>query len=150
MTQVQASCWSRLKLLRALSEQKRASTALLFVAQKLLQTWLSIPGVSGQALEICLSAEALTYWAVVPYTLWLTHGDSLQAWARSRQWTTISYLQRAICRTLREAGLEVQMEYNEGFFSVDTALFLPPQSLGGRSRKVRPRESAILCCCVHR
>ena len=48
----------------------------------------------------------------------------------------MSQLQKAIHRGLREAGLDVQMEYNEGLFSVDLALFLPPSRPGGDRRKV--------------
>ena len=47
----------------------------------------------------------------------------------------MSQLQKAIHRGLREAGLDVQMEYNEGLFSVDLALFLPPGRPGGDKRK---------------
>ena len=50
----------------------------------------------------------------------------------------MSQLQKAIHRGLRDAGLDVQMEYNEGLFSVDLALFLPPSRPGGDLRKVRP------------
>lgn len=49
----------------------------------------------------------------------------------------MSQLQKAIHRGLREAGLDVQMEYNEGLFSVDLALFLPPSRPGGDRRKAR-------------
>ena len=98
------------------------------------------PSCEQATFRICFSAEALTDCQWLPILFWLTHVESLQAWANSRQDTRISYLQRAVCRTLREAGLEVQMEYNEGFFSVDTALFLPPRSPGGKPRKVRTHE----------
>ena len=60
-----------------------------------------------------------------------------QAWRKSKEWVTVSQLQKAIHRGLREAGLDVQMEYNEGLFSVDLALFLPPSHPGGDKRKAR-------------
>ncbi len=61
----------------------------------------------------------------------------VQAWRKSKEWVTVSQLQKAIHRGLREAGLDVQMEYNEGLFSVDLALFLPPSHPGGDRRKAR-------------
>ena len=47
----------------------------------------------------------------------------------------MSQLQKAIHRSLRDARLDVQLEYNEGLFSVDFALFLPPARPGGNPRK---------------
>lgn len=61
----------------------------------------------------------------------------LQAWKKSRDLVRVSQLQLAIQRSLREAGLDVQMEYNEGLFSVDLAVFLPSEHPGGEKRKVR-------------
>ena len=58
-----------------------------------------------------------------------------QAWRKSKSWVTVSQLQMAIQRALRDARLEVQLEYNDGLFSVDFALFLPPSHPGGNVRK---------------
>ena len=61
----------------------------------------------------------------------------LQAWKKSRDEVTVSMLHMAIARSMRELGLRVQLEYNEGYFSVDLAMFLPPSTPGGQPRKVR-------------
>ena len=50
---------------------------------------------------------------------------------------TVSMLHMAIARSMRELGLPVQLEYNEGYFSVDLAMFLPPSAPGGQTRKAR-------------
>ena len=68
----------------------------------------------------------------------------LQAWGLSRDLVSVSYLQRAIFGVMRDMGLDVAMEYNEGLFSVDLALFLQPTRPGGERRKVRWCESAQL------
>ena len=57
---------------------------------------------------------------------------------------SVSNLQLAIFGVLRDMGLDVTMEYNEGVFSVDLALFLQPTRAGGERRKVRCCESAQL------
>ena len=63
----------------------------------------------------------------------------LQAWGSIRDLVSVSYLQRAIFGVMRDMGLDVALEYNEGLFSVDLALFLQPTRPGGERRKV--------CCC---
>ena len=56
---------------------------------------------------------------------------------------TVSMLHMAIARSMRELGLPVQLEYNEGYFSVDLAMFLPPSVPGGQPRKVRSRKACV-------
>lgn len=68
----------------------------------------------------------------------------LQAWGSIRDLVSVSYLQRAIFIVMRDMGLDVAMEYNEGLFSVDLALFLQPTRPGGERRKVCCCESALL------
>ena len=58
---------------------------------------------------------------------------------------TVSMLHMAIARSMRELGLPVQLEYNEGYFSVDLAMFLPPSAPGGQTRKVRLSQGSTAC-----
>jgi hypothetical protein len=48
-----------------------------------------------------------------------------QEWQQQKSRVRVSALQWSILSAVQDAGLPVQMEYNEGLFSIDMAVFLP-------------------------
>lgn len=52
-------------------------------------------------------------------------GSYAQAWLCTKGDITVSMFQWSVLATARFAGFDVQPEYDDGFFSVDMAVFLP-------------------------
>ena len=49
----------------------------------------------------------------------------MQAWLCTKNDITVSLFQWSVLGTARFAGFDVKPEYDDGFFSVDMAVFLP-------------------------
>ena len=66
----------------------------------------------------------------------------MQAWLGTKNDITVSMFQWSVLATARFAGFDVKPEYDDGFFSVDMAVFLP----GTPPVKVSTAAASLLVC----